>query len=66
MARSPRTVSYSTDSGQYKQPIASPASLSQVPPIGGFRAIQEMFAAVSRSGGLPADKWFFDVLSGDE
>jgi antitoxin VapB len=39
---------------------------AQVPLIERLRPIQEKFAAVSRSGGLPADKAFFDALSGDE
>lgn len=30
-----------------------------------LRPIQEQFAAVSRPGGLPADKAFFDALSGE-
>ena len=30
-----------------------------------LRPIQEQFAAMSRPGGLPADKAFFDELSGD-
>lgn len=29
------------------------------------KAIQEEFAALSKPGGLPADKAFFDELSGD-
>ena len=39
---------------------------AQVPLIERLRPIQETFAAVSRLGGLPADKAFFDALSGDE
>jgi antitoxin VapB len=39
---------------------------AQVPLIERLRPIQEKFAAVSRPGGLPADKAFFDALSGDE
>jgi antitoxin VapB len=38
---------------------------AQVPLIDRLRPIQEQFAAVSRPGGLPADKAFFDTLSGD-
>lgn len=30
-----------------------------------LRPIQQQFAAVSRPGGLPADKAFFDALSGE-
>lgn len=38
---------------------------AQVPLINRLRPIQEQFAAVSHPGGLPADKSFFDALSGD-
>jgi antitoxin VapB len=38
---------------------------ARVPLIDRLKPIQEQFAAVSRSGGLPADKAFFDALSGD-
>ena len=37
----------------------------QVPLLDRLRPIQEQFAAVSRPGGLPADKAFFDALSGE-
>jgi len=30
-----------------------------------IKSIQEEFAAISKPGGLPADKAFFDELSGD-
>jgi len=39
---------------------------AQVPLVERLRPTQEKFAAVSRPGGLPADKAFFDALSGDE
>ena len=38
---------------------------NRVPLIERLRPIQEQFAAVSRPGGLAADKAFFDALSGD-
>jgi antitoxin VapB len=38
---------------------------AQVPLIDRLRPVQEKFAAVSHPGGLPADKAFFDALSGD-
>jgi antitoxin VapB len=38
---------------------------AQIPLIDRVRPIQEQFAAVSRQGGLPADKAFFDELSGN-
>ena len=38
---------------------------AEVPLIERLRPIQQKFAAVSRPGGLPADKEFFDALSGD-
>jgi antitoxin VapB len=38
---------------------------AQVPLIDRLRAVQEQFAAVSQPGGRPADKAFFDALSGD-
>jgi antitoxin VapB len=38
---------------------------AQVPLIERLRTVQERFAAISRPGGLPADKSFFDELSGD-
>jgi len=37
----------------------------RIPLIDRLRPIQEQFAAVSHPGGLPADKAFFDALSGD-
>jgi antitoxin VapB len=37
----------------------------QVPLLDRLRPIQEQFAAASRPGGLPADKAFFDALSGE-
>jgi antitoxin VapB len=37
----------------------------RIPLIDRLRPIQDKFAAVSRPGGLPADKAFFDALSGD-
>jgi antitoxin VapB len=38
---------------------------ARIPLIDRLRPIQEKFEAVSRPGGLPADKAFFDELSGD-
>jgi len=38
---------------------------ARIPLIDRLRPIQEQFEAVSRPGGLPADKAFFDELSGD-
>jgi len=38
---------------------------AQVPLLDRLRPIQEKFAAISKPGGLPADKEFFDALSGD-
>jgi antitoxin VapB len=38
---------------------------ARVPLIDRLLPIQEKFVAVSRPGGLPADKEFFDALSGD-
>ena len=38
---------------------------AQVPLVDRLRVVQEQFAAISRPGGLPADKAFFDALSGD-
>ena len=38
---------------------------AQVPLRERLRPIQEQFAAMSRPGGLPADKAFFDELSDD-
>ena len=37
----------------------------QVPLLERLLPIQEQFAAASRPGGLPADKAFFDALSGE-
>jgi len=37
----------------------------RIPLIDRLRPIQEQFAAVSHPGGLPADKAFFDALSGE-
>jgi antitoxin VapB len=36
-----------------------------IPLIERLRPIQERFAALKKPGGLPADKAFFDELSGD-
>jgi len=36
-----------------------------IPLIERLRPIQEEFAALKKPGGLPADKAFFDELSGD-
>jgi antitoxin VapB len=36
-----------------------------IPLIERLRPIQEQFKALSRPGGLPADKAFYDELSGD-
>jgi antitoxin VapB len=38
----------------------------KVPFLEKVKAIQEEFAALSKPGGLPADKAFFDELSGDD
>ena len=38
---------------------------SEMPLIERLKPIQEQFAALRKSGGLPADKAFFDELSGD-
>ncbi|MFI5012325.1 MAG: type II toxin-antitoxin system VapB family antitoxin [Hyphomicrobiales bacterium] len=38
---------------------------AQIPLIERLKPIQDRFAALSRPGGLPADKAFFDELSGD-
>jgi antitoxin VapB len=38
---------------------------SEIPLIERLKPIQEQFAALRRPGGLPADKAFFDELSGD-
>ena len=38
---------------------------ARVPLIERLKPIQDEFAAISRPGGLPADKAFFDELSGD-
>jgi antitoxin VapB len=35
----------------------------RIPLVERLRPIQEQFAALSRAGGLPADKAFFDALS---
>lgn len=37
----------------------------KVPFLEKVKAIQKEFAALSKPGGLPADKAFFDELSGD-
>ena len=37
----------------------------RVPLIERLRPILQQFAAISRPGGLPADKAFFDALSGE-
>jgi antitoxin VapB len=39
---------------------------ARIPLVERLRPIQEQFAAASRPGGRPADKAFFDTLSGDE
>jgi antitoxin VapB len=39
---------------------------AQIPLIERLRPIQQLFTAISRPGGQPADKAFFDALSGDE
>jgi len=39
---------------------------SKVPLIERIKPIQEKFKALSKPGGLPADKAFFDELSGEE
>jgi antitoxin VapB len=36
-----------------------------IPLIERLKPIQEQFAALAKPGGLPADKAFFDELSGD-
>ena len=42
------------------------AAITSTPPlIDRLRCIQADFAAMMRPGGLPADKAFFDELSGD-
>jgi antitoxin VapB len=38
---------------------------ARIPLIDRLRPVQEKFAEVSRPGGQPADKEFFDTLSGD-
>ena len=38
---------------------------SEIPLIERLKPIQEEFAALRKPGGLPADKAFFDELSGD-
>ena len=38
---------------------------SEIPLIERVKAIQEEFASLRKPGGLPADKAFFDELSGD-
>jgi antitoxin VapB len=38
---------------------------ARVPLIERLRPIQQRFAAISRPGGAPADKAFFDTLSGE-
>ena len=37
----------------------------RIPLIERLKPIQDQFAAISKPGGLPADKAFFDELSGD-
>ncbi len=37
----------------------------RLPLIERLKPIQDQFAAISKPGGLPADKAFFDELSGD-
>jgi antitoxin VapB len=38
---------------------------ARVPLIERLKPIQDQFAAIARSGGRPADKAFFDELSGE-
>jgi antitoxin VapB len=38
---------------------------SEIPLIERLRPIQDLFASLRKPGGLPADKAFFDELSGD-
>jgi antitoxin VapB len=38
---------------------------SEIPLIERLKPIQDQFASLRRPGGLPADKAFFDELSGD-
>lgn len=38
---------------------------ARIPLIERLKPIQDQFASLSRPGGLPADKAFFDELSGD-
>ena len=38
---------------------------SRVPMLERLRPLQDQFAALSKPGGEPADKPFFDALSGD-
>ena len=38
---------------------------SEIPLIERLKPIQDQFAALRKPGGLPADKAFFDELSGD-
>ncbi len=38
---------------------------ARIPLIERLKPIQDQFAAISRPGGLPADKSFFDDLSGE-
>lgn len=38
---------------------------ARIPLIERLRPVQDQFAALSKTGGLPADKAFFDELSGD-
>ena len=38
---------------------------SEIPLLERLKPIQDQFAALSKPGGLPADKEFFDELSGD-
>jgi antitoxin VapB len=38
---------------------------SEIPLVERLKPIQDLFASLSKPGGLPADKAFFDELSGD-
>jgi len=38
---------------------------SEIPLAERLKPIQDLFASLSKPGGLPADKAFFDELSGD-
>jgi antitoxin VapB len=39
---------------------------ARIPLIERLRSIQDQFASLSNAGGTPADKAFFDELSGDQ